>query len=376
LYEYQGGATTLYYEGNALRRTGYAADNGVFYLLQDQLKSSSTLANQNGTVNSRNYFYPFGGNRGGAAFSALTTKRFTGQYHEQGLPGGEGLSYYGARWYDAQLGRFASPDTVVPGPGNPQAFNRYSYVFNNPLRLVDPSGHDPIGCDSCEDRRDRRHGDLGGTSTSPFYPTPSRGCVSIMCLPTSVPQPTFLPWWAPVATPGPRFVAPTATPAPELRRAPPMTPTATPIPNGSVSMGTYWSGFQAYLYDVPEKLASPSLIGNALGKYAARSVPWIGWGFAVGPDVIENLQSRNFPELGKDFVVDTVGFGFSSVTGPLVGAVGTTSGLLIQPEAAPVTGIIGYVTGSIGGSYFWDVKGGPWFRSNVVDRFSSWLFGK
>lgn len=96
LYEYQGGATTLYYEGNALRRTGYAANNGVFYLRQDQLKSSSVLANQNGTVNSRNYYYPFGGNRAqGApctAFSALTTKRFTGQYHEEGLPGNEGLS--------------------------------------------------------------------------------------------------------------------------------------------------------------------------------------------------------------------------------------------------------------------------------------------
>jgi len=37
------------------------------------------------------YFYPFGGNRG-AAFSSVTTKRFTGQYHESSLPGGEGLS--------------------------------------------------------------------------------------------------------------------------------------------------------------------------------------------------------------------------------------------------------------------------------------------
>jgi RHS repeat-associated protein len=103
-------------------------DNGIFYLLQDHLKSSSVLVNQNGTVNSRNHFYPFGGNRGGAALSTLTTKRFTGQYHEANLPGGEGLSYYGARWYDAQVGRFLSADTIVPNPGNPQAFNRYSYV--------------------------------------------------------------------------------------------------------------------------------------------------------------------------------------------------------------------------------------------------------
>jgi hypothetical protein len=33
------------------------------------------------------------------------------------------------------------PDTVVPEPGNPQDFNRYTYVRNNPLRYTDPTGH-------------------------------------------------------------------------------------------------------------------------------------------------------------------------------------------------------------------------------------------
>ena len=71
----------------------------------------------------------------------MTTKRFTGQYHEQALPGGEGLAYYNARWYDPALGRFISADTLVPSPSNPQDFNRYSYVRNNPLRFTDPTGH-------------------------------------------------------------------------------------------------------------------------------------------------------------------------------------------------------------------------------------------
>jgi RHS repeat-associated protein len=140
LYEWQNGAVTKYYEGGAFRRTGYASYNGVFYALQDHLRSTSVLVNQNGTVNSRNYFYPYGGNRNGA-FSGLTTKRFTGQYHESSLPGGEGLYYYNARWYDARLARFVSADTIVPNPGNPQALNRYSYVLGNPLRYVDPTGH-------------------------------------------------------------------------------------------------------------------------------------------------------------------------------------------------------------------------------------------
>jgi hypothetical protein len=42
------------------------------------------------------------------------------------------------------LGRFLSADTIVPSPGNPQAWNRYAYTFNNPLKYTDPSGHCPI----------------------------------------------------------------------------------------------------------------------------------------------------------------------------------------------------------------------------------------
>jgi len=57
------------------------------------------------------------------------------------LPGGEGLSFYNARWYDAQLGRFVSADTIVPNPGNPQGLNRYAYVLGNPLKFRDSTGH-------------------------------------------------------------------------------------------------------------------------------------------------------------------------------------------------------------------------------------------
>ena len=46
-----------------------------------------------------------------------------------------------ARWYDALTGRWLSADTIVPGAGNPQSLNRYTYVNNNPLAYIDPSGH-------------------------------------------------------------------------------------------------------------------------------------------------------------------------------------------------------------------------------------------
>jgi len=44
---------------------------------------------------------------------------------------------------NTQLGRFVSADTIVPEAGNPQDFNRYAYVRNNPLNYRDPSGHAP-----------------------------------------------------------------------------------------------------------------------------------------------------------------------------------------------------------------------------------------
>ncbi len=44
------------------------------------------------------------------------------------------------RVQDAITGRFLSPDPTIPDPGFTQSFNRYSYVNDNPLSFVDPSG--------------------------------------------------------------------------------------------------------------------------------------------------------------------------------------------------------------------------------------------
>jgi len=53
----------------------------------------------------------------------------------------------GAREYDPSLGRWLSADTIVPDPANPQSFNRYAYVLNNPLKYTDPSGHFEVPMD-------------------------------------------------------------------------------------------------------------------------------------------------------------------------------------------------------------------------------------
>jgi RHS repeat-associated protein len=73
-----------------------------------------------------------------AAGSTPTDYTYTGQYsHTADF----GLMYYNARLYDPYLNRFAQADTIIPGPGNSQAWDRYSYSFNNPVRYADPSGH-------------------------------------------------------------------------------------------------------------------------------------------------------------------------------------------------------------------------------------------
>ena len=82
-------------------------------MLSDHLGSTSALVARNGALNSTNYYHPYGDAR--SPLSPLTTKRFTGQYHEESL----GLYFYNARWYDPLLGRFAQADTA-PARSPPQ----------------------------------------------------------------------------------------------------------------------------------------------------------------------------------------------------------------------------------------------------------------
>jgi len=56
-----------------------------------------------------------------------------------------GLDYFGARYYASMQGRFTSVDPLASSAKltNPQTWNRYAYVLNNPLRLIDPTGMAP-----------------------------------------------------------------------------------------------------------------------------------------------------------------------------------------------------------------------------------------
>jgi RHS repeat-associated protein len=110
----------------------------VLYLIPDHLGSCRVVTNGEGHVVSRVSYAPFGK---ADRISGPTSRWFTGQEYEPD----ERWYNFGARMYDPELGRFLSPDSIVPDPFNPQALNRYAYVFNNPLGFVDPTGHSPEG---------------------------------------------------------------------------------------------------------------------------------------------------------------------------------------------------------------------------------------
>lgn len=51
-----------------------------------------------------------------------------------------GLYYFGARYYDPELGRFLTRDPLIGFFKSPQTLNRYTYCLNNPLKFIDPAG--------------------------------------------------------------------------------------------------------------------------------------------------------------------------------------------------------------------------------------------
>lgn len=63
--------------------------------------------------------------------------KYTGEYQDEE----SGLIYLRARYYDPTMGRFISEDTYEGDITNPLTLNLYTYVLNNPLIYIDPTGH-------------------------------------------------------------------------------------------------------------------------------------------------------------------------------------------------------------------------------------------
>jgi len=121
---------------------GYANPTGFTAIAAGHLGSTEATINTTGTA-VRQTYTPFGATRSSTSNLLDTDRTYTGQTDDQ-----TGLLHYRARQYDPQLGRFVQADAIIPGAGDLQNFNKYSYVRSNPVRYTDPTGrfvHKKIG---------------------------------------------------------------------------------------------------------------------------------------------------------------------------------------------------------------------------------------
>ena len=144
-----GTTTTTDYCGNViyengvqkllLTEEGYVtlSDGKYHYYLKDHQGNNRVVINQSGTVEEANHYYPFGGVF--ASSGNVQPYKYNGKEYD----GKKGLNWYdyGARHYDAALGRFT---TVDPSAENYYSTSPFTYCLNNPLNYIDPLGTDTV----------------------------------------------------------------------------------------------------------------------------------------------------------------------------------------------------------------------------------------
>jgi RHS repeat-associated protein len=116
------------------------------YVSWDHLGSVRMLTDGSGNVVARHDYLPFGeeipantaGRNSQWGLTADVDTKFTGQIRDNET----GMDYFNARYLTGALGRFNSSDPLNLGADatDPQTWNGYAYVRNNPLALVDPMG--------------------------------------------------------------------------------------------------------------------------------------------------------------------------------------------------------------------------------------------
>jgi len=142
-------ATTTDYCGNVvyengsqkylLTEEGYVtlADNKYHYYLKDHQGNNRVVISSTGTVEETNHYYPFG------EVFAATNNVQPYKYNGKEFDNKNGLNWYdyGARHYDAALGRFISVDPMAE---KLYAWSPYVYCLNNPTVYVDKNGEFPF----------------------------------------------------------------------------------------------------------------------------------------------------------------------------------------------------------------------------------------
>jgi RHS repeat-associated protein len=149
-------ANYVWRDGSLASAERVAEEGGRRYFHLDHLGSPRLITGAGGVQISTHDFYPFGRERTDMHQETLggmreETMKFTG--HERDFNGGTVasnttyLDYMHARYYNPNLERFLSLDANVDMEKNlpePQRWNRYAYVTNNPLKYLDPNGEERL----------------------------------------------------------------------------------------------------------------------------------------------------------------------------------------------------------------------------------------
>ena len=144
--------TTMDYCGNVvyengvqkllLTEEGYVtlSDSKYHYYLKDHQGNNRVVINQSGNVEETNHYYPFGG----VFASTMSAQPY--KYNGKEFDTKKGLNWYdyGARHYDAALGRFIIVDPLME---KYYSIGAYVYCLNNPAKFVDMDGREVIALD-------------------------------------------------------------------------------------------------------------------------------------------------------------------------------------------------------------------------------------
>ena len=123
--------------------TQYTVPPAAAYYIQDHLGNTRVkydLICEDGQMNRRilelHDYHPFGKTMRSYSFDEEERYLFTGKERDAKI----GYDYFGARYYDSDVGRFMSVDPLADQFAG---YSPYNYVLNNPIRMVDPDGRAP-----------------------------------------------------------------------------------------------------------------------------------------------------------------------------------------------------------------------------------------
>lgn len=134
-YDYGDGLLALTSVDNGSRESS-------FYLT-DALQSVVNLAAANSDL-IHSYRYDAWGNVLEEQGTSDNRRQYTGHFHDIET----GLDYFGARYYDSEIGRFLSQDPYLGEADTPPSLHRYLYAYANPLRYVDLTGYAAVAINS------------------------------------------------------------------------------------------------------------------------------------------------------------------------------------------------------------------------------------